>query len=510
MAGNGPSAFETIAKSHPRLGRTQALKDKASVGGSVSGSFNGSVGGSVSPALAPSVSSHSRDSPLDRPRTAPNGSSGTPAKVWATATTTFTTTTTTILANSGRGAKSSFRRPPPVSLRPPQLVLVTSNISSTVSAAQESPISKARSNSIRSEAGRPGHKDILDAQSELKPADFRARIKATGARDYGEDVADRNIGENGRDVASSPVKAVYAEASAWHPPHPPFSAAFDISRPYHNSDPFLRPGSKQASGGVTEGTKILHTASPPRPVRRQSLNTYLPTGLTLGASGLHKFSQSCAAPTDIQPVAAPSGPDDVSSWDASQGMGIGSAIGGFEPGFTSGLPGIAFRTSSPWTGRASDCPKAAAAKKGRPGTSAGVININTGTCNLNFDAPPPGRHSLSDRSFPLRPSAHSQRGSATDFSSRASSPSKAQRQIPPALESPISSIIASFEKSVATDRTPSACSREKPRQPPIEGHPVHIEPDAVFPSVNSGWRIGRLGEVDVDDSSDLDYAPSPC
>ncbi|KAK2067766.1 hypothetical protein P8C59_001476 [Phyllachora maydis] len=29
VAGNGPSAFETIAKSHPRLGRTQALKDKA-------------------------------------------------------------------------------------------------------------------------------------------------------------------------------------------------------------------------------------------------------------------------------------------------------------------------------------------------------------------------------------------------------------------------------------------------------------------------------------------------
>ena len=35
--------------------------------------------------------------------------------------------------------------------------------------------------------------DILDAQSEIKPSDFRTRLRATGARDYGEDVADRNI-----------------------------------------------------------------------------------------------------------------------------------------------------------------------------------------------------------------------------------------------------------------------------------------------------------------------------
>lgn len=35
--------------------------------------------------------------------------------------------------------------------------------------------------------------DILDAQGELKPYDFRSRIQASGSRDYGEDVADRNI-----------------------------------------------------------------------------------------------------------------------------------------------------------------------------------------------------------------------------------------------------------------------------------------------------------------------------
>ncbi|KAL7941515.1 hypothetical protein V8C42DRAFT_334796 [Trichoderma barbatum] len=35
--------------------------------------------------------------------------------------------------------------------------------------------------------------DILDAQGELKPYDFRSRVQASGSRDYGEDVADRNI-----------------------------------------------------------------------------------------------------------------------------------------------------------------------------------------------------------------------------------------------------------------------------------------------------------------------------
>ncbi|KAL6812918.1 hypothetical protein GGI42DRAFT_349073 [Trichoderma sp. SZMC 28013] len=35
--------------------------------------------------------------------------------------------------------------------------------------------------------------DILDAQGEFKPYDFRSRLQASGSREYGEDVADRNI-----------------------------------------------------------------------------------------------------------------------------------------------------------------------------------------------------------------------------------------------------------------------------------------------------------------------------
>ncbi|KAH6605435.1 hypothetical protein Trco_007142 [Trichoderma cornu-damae] len=38
--------------------------------------------------------------------------------------------------------------------------------------------------------------DILDAQGEFKPYDFRSRIQASGTREYGEDVADRNMVES--------------------------------------------------------------------------------------------------------------------------------------------------------------------------------------------------------------------------------------------------------------------------------------------------------------------------
>lgn len=56
--------------------------------------------------------------------------------------------------------------------------------------------------------------DILDAQGELKPSNFRSRLQAAGARDYGEDVAERNLGQNAHDLQSPAVKAFYAHSTA--------------------------------------------------------------------------------------------------------------------------------------------------------------------------------------------------------------------------------------------------------------------------------------------------------
>ncbi|KAF9781074.1 hypothetical protein IL306_014114 [Fusarium sp. DS 682] len=51
--------------------------------------------------------------------------------------------------------------------------------------------------------------DILDAQGEIKLSNFRSRVAASGAREYGEDVAERNIGENGVNLNSAAAKAFY-------------------------------------------------------------------------------------------------------------------------------------------------------------------------------------------------------------------------------------------------------------------------------------------------------------
>jgi hypothetical protein len=60
-------------------------------------------------------------------------------------------------------------------------------------------ISRQRAVSIGSVESARGRAfiDILDAQAGINPTNFHDRLRAAGARDYGEDVADRNVGANG-------------------------------------------------------------------------------------------------------------------------------------------------------------------------------------------------------------------------------------------------------------------------------------------------------------------------
>ncbi|KAK3307084.1 uncharacterized protein B0T15DRAFT_164151 [Chaetomium strumarium] len=64
--------------------------------------------------------------------------------------------------------------------------------------------------SLRSAGGKT-FKDILDAQSEIRPADFRERVRAAGTRDYGEDVAERNLSRTGPDIAADHVRTFQAD-----------------------------------------------------------------------------------------------------------------------------------------------------------------------------------------------------------------------------------------------------------------------------------------------------------
>ncbi|RYP64597.1 hypothetical protein DL771_008710 [Monosporascus sp. 5C6A] len=54
-----------------------------------------------------------------------------------------------------------------------------------------------------------GFVDLLDAQSAIRPSDFYGRVRAAGAKDYGEDVAIRNIGQNGVDINSHEAREFY-------------------------------------------------------------------------------------------------------------------------------------------------------------------------------------------------------------------------------------------------------------------------------------------------------------
>ncbi|KFA60141.1 hypothetical protein S40285_09614 [Stachybotrys chlorohalonatus IBT 40285] len=87
--------------------------------------------------------------------------------------------------------------------------------------------------------------DILDAHGSLRPLDFRARIQATGARDYGEDVADRNLAVNGVDLSSPIVQEFYAlhgkqdmqsRSNDWQ--HPQRAAGGRLSRHSQAAEPF--------------------------------------------------------------------------------------------------------------------------------------------------------------------------------------------------------------------------------------------------------------------------------
>lgn len=104
-----------------------------------------------------------------------------------------------------RGPQRPKREPrrPPVSFRKPSSSTASLSASYQASSIDDRSseiesfvgMQRGRSDSITS-VGSGRFKDLLDAQEEIRPIDFRTRIEATGARDYGEDVADRNMRQN--------------------------------------------------------------------------------------------------------------------------------------------------------------------------------------------------------------------------------------------------------------------------------------------------------------------------
>ncbi|KAG6365925.1 hypothetical protein INS49_000101 [Diaporthe citri] len=172
--------------------------------------------------------------------------------------------------------KREPRRPPVSFKKPSPLASISNAYENTAQAGEHetdinSLLRLRRTNVSRSSLGSIKSKDILDAQEEIRPTDFRSRVQATGARDYGEDVADRNITRH-RDGTLSPT------------PDP--RQMSNRTKSLSSSSIFPRvtdPRDFQALGPpLTEVSSPepveLHSFSS-RNKRRLSLNTYVPTGM---------------------------------------------------------------------------------------------------------------------------------------------------------------------------------------------------------------------------------------
>lgn len=129
-----------------------------------------------------------------------------------------------------------------------------------------------RTNGSRSSLGSIKSKDILDAQEEIRPTDFRSRVQATGARDYGEDVADRNITRH-RDGSLSPT---------------PDPLQMNNRTKSLNSASLFPRITVPRDLSLARGTPLKEVSSPElvelhsfssRNKRRLSLNTYVPSGM---------------------------------------------------------------------------------------------------------------------------------------------------------------------------------------------------------------------------------------
>ncbi|KAI3337927.1 hypothetical protein F4824DRAFT_460685 [Ustulina deusta] len=145
---------------------------------------------------------------VERPRTAPSGQLGD-----TTSTLSSQSQPAPILPPLPKKKYGPYRLPPKV---------VTDIRDSSVPAkpAQSPGLISIHSDSARSsQYGKPkGYVDLLDAQSMIKPSDFYGRVQATGAKSYGEDVADRNREEKGSNLDATKAQDIYSNSAGgeWH------------------------------------------------------------------------------------------------------------------------------------------------------------------------------------------------------------------------------------------------------------------------------------------------------
>ncbi|KXX76113.1 hypothetical protein MMYC01_204824 [Madurella mycetomatis] len=279
VLGNGTNVLDSLFKESQSFSQSQGSLDVVPIDDVA--------------APAPGVPLY-REEGTERPRTAPTGrppSSG--------------------FANRVSPPKKGPRVPPPLSFRMTRLGTEAPRSRpasrGSVTAASSAHHLRSRTSSIRSDSGmqyegtcleiRPSdsgtkYKDILDAQSEIKPADFRGRVRASGARDYGEDVADRNIARDAFDHESLPARILSGPSNKNRPDNDMDSLAKDISMAgpgavrFRTKGPHLfaqhpLPKHKSSARTMPSDIEAVHGLG-----RRRSISTYLPVSSLKGKGSL--------------------------------------------------------------------------------------------------------------------------------------------------------------------------------------------------------------------------------
>lgn len=113
-------------------------------------------------------------------------------------------------------------RRPPVSFRKPSTLSLTHTAAAQNAAIQRRG-SATDADALRATSERSGSVssltrrmsvDLLDAVDEFRPLDFRSRVQAAGARDYAEDVADRNLQTSATPHTSTSTPDLYRQYTA--------------------------------------------------------------------------------------------------------------------------------------------------------------------------------------------------------------------------------------------------------------------------------------------------------
>ncbi|KAM3433578.1 hypothetical protein MY4824_005882 [Beauveria thailandica] len=221
-----------------------------------------------------------------------------------------TPTWATSLSHSNAGSQQQRRRSEPrIRAHPDNESLTLSGSGRRQSAITYSDVALRRSSlplqSCAAAASR--YVDLLDAQGQLGSSDFKARLQASGSRDYGEDVAERNIGQNGLLLGSPAVQQFYAaqsssssSSSSQTSPRRPTTSRYRRYAQNHvileqpEMEAAFRPSSRASSVYTARSLPIARTRVTPiydSPIYTEPRRASLASHYTASSMGLPKLQE---------------------------------------------------------------------------------------------------------------------------------------------------------------------------------------------------------------------------